>query len=119
MLIPGSILPANVVEVMNTLIKTVILNNSHVMKFNAFHRMHRSDPGEASAISDDEEESAVPTLGTFMDIQSALMWLASDNPSPGLPPPAWVPDQGPMPVDAVLAPGNLDLDPSAPGIPGW
>ena len=69
------------VENMNMLIKTVILNNCHVRKLNTFCRMHRLDP-------DNEEESLVPTLSTFMDIQLALRWSATDIPHPeAFPPP--------------------------------
>jgi len=64
----GPVPAANGVEAMNTLIKTVILHNSCVWKLNTLHRMRRSDPDEASTISDDEEESPVPMLGTFMNI---------------------------------------------------
>jgi len=60
------------VEAMNLLIKTIVLNNSRVRKLNAFRKIRRLDPREAEPVSDDEEESPVPTLGTFMRIQSAL-----------------------------------------------
>src|SRR5882724_8367861 len=58
------------VETMNMLIKMVVLNNCCVRKLNTFCRMHRLDP-------DNEEESLVPTLSTFMDIQLALRWSAT------------------------------------------
>ena len=93
---------ANGVEAMNTLIK-----------------MRRSDPDETLTISDDEEESLVPTLGTFMNIPSALRNLGTDNPTLGLTLPTRVPVQDVSPVDVVLNPTNSDLDRSAPGNPGW
>jgi len=59
---------ANGIEAMNMLIKTIILNNSRVCKLNTLRRMRRSEPDETSTVSDDEEESPVPTLGMFMNI---------------------------------------------------
>ena len=57
---------------MNTLIETIILNNSHVRKLNACRNLHNPDPREAPLVSDNKNESHVPTLATFLDIQSAL-----------------------------------------------
>ena len=117
--IPGPIPAPNGVEAMNMLIKTVILNNSHVRKLNALRRMWRSDPDEASAILDYEDESPVPMLGTFMDIWSALRHLASNNTTPGFSFPTWAPDWDVFPIDAVLNPANSDLDHGVPRNPGW
>jgi len=54
-LIPGPISAPNGVKAMNMLIRMVILNNSYVRKLDAFIRMQRSDPDEASTVSDDKE----------------------------------------------------------------
>jgi len=66
------------VEAMNILIKTIILNSSHVRKLNTFHKLHRSNLREAT--SEDAEESPVPTLGIFMNINQPsvrpLAWLS-------------------------------------------
>ena len=101
------------------LIKTIILNNSRVCKLNTLRRMRRSEPDETSTVSDDEEESPVPTLGTFMNIPSALRNLATDNPTLGLTLPTRVPVQDVSLVDVVLNPTNSDLDGGAPGNLGW
>src|SRR5882672_8537441 len=70
------------IEAMNSLIETVVLNNSRVRQLNAFRQLCRLDPMEGPSISDDEVESPVPTLGTFLDIQSALR-----PPPPAIPAP--------------------------------
>src|SRR5882672_8857284 len=70
------------IEAMNSLIETVVLNNSRVRWLNAFRQLRRLDPMEGPSISDDEVESPVPTLGTFLDIQSALR-----PPPPAIPAP--------------------------------
>ena len=57
---PSPISPPGGVEAMDTLIKTIILNNSCVRKLNAFHKICRSNPREVAAVLEDEEESPYP-----------------------------------------------------------
>src|SRR5882724_166679 len=97
------------VENMNMLIKMVIFNNSCVRKLNTFCRMCRLDPDETVNVSDDEEESPVPTLSTFMNIQSALRWPAPDILRPEVFPPPRAPNQG----SGLVRPS---LSPSPPGM---
>jgi len=67
---------------MNSLIEMVILNNNWVRRLNAFRNMHRSDPREGPSVSDDEEESPIPDLGSFMSIPQVM--LHSPQPHPNL-----------------------------------
>jgi len=78
--------PPKGVDAMNALILTDLLNNSHVKKLNVFQNICRSDPRKAASISDDEEESPVPMLGTFMEIQLALRCPSLDNPCSDMSP---------------------------------
>ena len=88
--------------------------------------MRRLDPDEMVNVSDNEEESPVPTLGTFMNIQSALRQSAPDILRPEAFPPTRAPNQGSGPVRPSLSPSppgmcGIDSPPSdlPPGALGW
>ena len=70
--ITGLAPPSKGIKAMNELISMVLLNNSQVKRLNAFWHMWRLDPREVASVTDDKKESLVPTLGTLMDILSAL-----------------------------------------------
>src|SRR5882724_878723 len=59
------------VDTMNTLIQMVILNNKWVRRLNSVRSLGRLDPREGPSVLEDEEESPVPTLDTFLVIQLA------------------------------------------------
>jgi len=103
---------------MNMLIKTVVLNNSRVRKLNAFRKLRRSNPREANSVSEDEEESPVPMLGTFMNIQSALTRSRPALSGSGNEP--RTPGQGPGTANSpeVCTSGTCVTDPP-PGPEGW
>src|SRR5882724_4306100 len=88
--------------------------------------MRRLDPDEMVNVSDNEEESPVPTLGTFMNIQSALRQSAPDILSPEAFPPTRAPNQGSGLVRPSLSPSppgmcGIDSPPSnlPPSALGW
>jgi len=98
---------------MNALISMVLMNNSHVKKLNAFHRLCRSDPREAASVSDDKEVPPVPTLGTFMEIQVALGCPSLNNLCPDMPPSPQPCDKGPYPNTpddpTIMAPNTVPI----------
>src|SRR5882724_624281 len=85
------------IDTMNTLIQTVILNNNWVRRLNSFRNMPRSDPREGPTILDDNVESTIPTLDTFLGIQSALCPPLPSTLGPHMPPSPQTPSWGPGP----------------------
>jgi len=79
--------------------------------------MCRLDKREAASVSDNEEESPIPTPGTFIDIQSALGHPSSSN--------IICPDAPPSPEHANQVSMDMIDDPTTPnpklmlGTKGW
>jgi len=107
--VPGHHVTPNGVDTMNVLISTVVLNNSHVKKLNAFCRLRRSNPREMASVSDNEEESPVPMLGTLLDIQASLRCSSINNLYPDMgPDPNPLDDPTITALDTVPMPDSRD-----------